>query len=286
MSTHRVSPPRIDGRATRAARPPAELAGASDAYRQTGFILGAEVDLVLAGFELEGAHAEAASGAKFRNRVVAAAYGPWSRSWLARLQALHAIEWGNYSSATVLVRAAADFEAAVVAHLEGGAAEWSEWLDSGGIAAAHADHATEFRLHAFRSAESLARHPTLGEIYRAASDLALPHFGATALLTAAESDATRVAATFGDRDFHLGLAELVLGWLLGLGAAHWELFGEQRAGFPPAPEGVSAWLERAQRALERRDRCRFERIERDGISRILISNWRREPRAVPRRMLL
>ncbi|MCL6645491.1 MAG: hypothetical protein K6U88_11035 [Dehalococcoidia bacterium] len=275
----------MNGRATRAQRPPADLPRSSDAYRQTSFVLGEEVDLVLEGLELEGRHAEACAGARYRNRVVAAVFGPWSRGWLARLQALHAAEWGDYSSAVILVRAAADMEAAAVAHLQSSAEEWSSWLDADGIADVHDLHASEFRLHPFRSAESLARLPALGEVYREASDFALPHFGSTALLTASDSNRERYLATFGDRDFHLGLAELVLGWLFRLGLAHWASF-KSDAPLPPVPDGVGGWCERATRTLQRKERCRLERVEREGLERALLVNWRREPRSAPKRILL
>lgn len=286
MSGHRISPPRVDGRASRAPRPPVELAGSSNAYRQAGFILGEELDLIVEGLALEGEMAEAASGAKFRTPLVAAVMSMWSRGWLARLQALHAAEWGDYSSAAALVRAACDFEAALEALLASDAEEWRSWLAEGGIGDAPALHAGEFRLHPFRSAESLARIPGLGTVYRAASALALPHFGATALLVASESNRERYLATFGDRDFHLGLAELVLGWLLELGRIHWEVVSQGSGRLPPAPAGAAGWLERAERAVVRRDRCRIEFIDHEGSERLLVVNWRREPRSPMRRVLL
>ncbi|GIW12840.1 MAG: hypothetical protein KatS3mg062_0279 [Tepidiforma sp.] len=286
MSGHRISPPRVETSVSRAPKPPAELAGSANAFRQTGFLLGEDVELVLEGLRLEAGHAESASGAKFRNRVAAAVFGPWSRGWLARLQALHAAEWGDYSSAAVLTRAAADFEAAAVAHLRDGAAEWSAWLDNGGLREAHEHHATEFRLHQFRSAETLAASPGLGVVYREASEFALPHIGVTALLTASESNAERYRATFADRDFHLGLAELVLGWLLRLGLAHAEYFAEAGPSLPPMPAETGPWAERAARAIDRRDRCRLETVEVGGESRTLVVNWRREPRSPARRVLL
>ena len=71
-------------------------------------------------------------------------------------------------------------------------------------------HATEIQLHAFRSAETMASHPVLGPVYRIVTDLSLPHFGATLLVAGSESDPSRIAATFADRDFHMGWAELSL----------------------------------------------------------------------------
>ncbi len=286
MSARRISPPRVDPRATRSPRPPAELAGSSNAYRQLSFILGEEADLVVEGLSLEGEFAQAASGAKFRTPPVAATLSMWSRGWLARLQALHALEWGDYSSAAVLVRAACDFGAAAIALLTSDAAEWRTWFEGDGFGEVPSLHASEFRLHPFRSAESLASVPALGTTYRESSALALPHFGSTALLVASESNRERYAATFGDRDFHLGLAELGLGWLLTLGRVHWELVEQHPSGLPHVPDGVTTWTERAGRALGRKDRCRIEAVEHDGVERFLVVNWRREPRSPMRRVLL
>ncbi|WP_322818554.1 hypothetical protein [Tepidiforma sp.] len=286
MSSHRISPPRVYPEATRAARPPTELAGSADTHRQTSFILREELDLLVEGLELEGQHAQVAAGSKFRNRVVAAVFGPWSRGWLARLQALHATEWGDYSSAAVLVRAAADFEAAAAAHLSDRAAEWTSWLEAGGIGEAPSLRAAEFRTHPFRSAESLARNPTLGSVYREASLFALPHLGTTALLTASESNGERYLATFADRDFHLGLAELVFGWLLRLGIGHAEIMRTAGAELPPLPQKAEDWAARAARLVARRNRCRLEDIEVEGESRLILVNWRREPRGAPKRVLV
>jgi hypothetical protein len=219
MAAPRVSPPRIFPVATGAAKPPLTAPGA-DAYRQTTFVLGPEVEAVLHALNLEGSAAEAASGAKFRNQRTASALLMWSRSWLCRLQALHAVQWGNYAAAIPLVRSAADHLAAQLALLGADASEWQSWVDDDGIANAPADHAMEYRLHAFRSAETLARVPVLGAVYRAATDLSLPHFGAALLVAGSDSTPERVLATFGDRDFHLGLAEMVLGWLHMLAAEH------------------------------------------------------------------
>ena len=171
--------------------------------------------------------------------------------------------------------------------LQDGAAEWQEWLDSGGLGQARGQHATEFRLHAFRSAEALASLPELGELYRQATDLALPHFGATLLLAGAESTLERLAMTFGDRDFHLGLAELALGFVLRLGAIQCDVLRESGSVFN-VPDGLA--LEHhaaaARQLASRRDRCVIEQIEVDGEPRQLVSNWRRQPGSTPLRVLL
>ena len=216
----RVSPPKVFPVATGAAKPPPDAGGSADAFRQSNFVLGSDIDLVLEGLNAEGSAAEASSGAKFRTQAMASAIGLWSRSWLVRLQALHAIQWGNYAAATPLIRSSADFAAAMLYLLRTGASEWQEWLDADGIAIAPTEHATQFRLHAFRAAEILAAHDILGPVYRVATDLALPHFGATLLVAGSDSAPDHVSMTFGDRDFHFGLAEIHLGLLFRLGVAH------------------------------------------------------------------
>ena len=287
MSAYRVSPPRISPVATRAAKPPAEASGSADAHRQTAFVLNDDVEMVLAGLNLEGAIAEASSGSKFRTQKMAAALGLWSRSWLSRLEALHALEWGNYVASIALVRAAADYQASSLYVLRTGALEWDEWLESGGIGLAPDQHATEFRLHAFRAAEVLAAHETLGPVYRTAMDLSLSHFGSTLLVAGSESAPDRVLMTFGDRDFHLGLAELNLGWLMQLGIAQVDALVEFEGVFAlPDRRGIDAWHARAMKLVEGRDRCRIETIEREGEKRYLVQNWRREPRSAPKRLLL
>lgn len=283
----RVSPPRISPAGTRAAKPPVEASGSADAYRQTTFVLGGEVETVLDGLNLEGAVAEASSGAKFRSQKMVAALGLWSRGWLSRLEALHALEWGNYVAAIALVRAAADYQASSLYVLRTGAAEWAEWLEGGGIGLAPDQHATEFRLHAFRAAEVLAAHDILGPVYRTTMDLSLSHFGSTLLVAGNESAADRVLMTFGDRDFHVGLAELNAGWLAQLGMAQLDAVVEFEGVFAiPDKRRIESWRTQASKLVEGRHRCRIETIQREGEKRYLVHNWRREPRSAPKRLLL
>lgn len=286
MSTPRVSPPRISPHATRAAKPPIDSPSA-DAYRQAGFVLGSAIDLLLRGLALEGAVAEASSDSKHRTQAMASALGLWSRSWLTRLEALHAMEWGNYPAAIALVRSATDYAAGEIYLLRQDAAEWLEWLENRGIALAPEQHATEYRLHAFRAAEVLAAHDILGPIYRAAMDLSMPHFGSTLLLAGSESDPSRVLMTFGDRDFHLGLAEIVLGWLLMLSVAELEAAVEHGSTFAiPDRAAIEAFAGEARKMAANPDWCRLEETEVEFQKRYLVQNWRRKPGSAPKRVLL
>jgi hypothetical protein len=282
----RVAPPRIDPALAGAPRPPAGAPGA-DAHRQTTFVLGGEVDHILEGLDLEATAARASAGAHYRKQVTAAAMMAWSRSWLARLQALHATQLGNYAAALPLVRAAADYEAASIAMLESEAAEWEEWLATGGVAREPRLHATAYRLHPFRSAETLAAHPGLGRVYREASDLAMPHFGATLLVAGSESGPERILATFGDRDFHLGLAELVLGWLAALGEVQLGAIADHPAAIAlPDPGAAERWRARAAELIARSDRCRLEVLDTPEGPRTVVQDWRKRPGDAPRRIVL
>jgi hypothetical protein len=285
--TLRVSPPRIFPQATGATKPPIGAAGSADAYRQASFVLGHDIDLVLDSLNAEGEIAEASSGAKQRTQPMAAALGLWSRAWLCRLQALHAVQWGNYAAAMPLVRSAADLQAAQLWLMRTAAEEWVEWLEGGGIALAAPQHATEYRLHAFRSGEILASHDILGPVYRTSTDLSLAHFGATLMLAGNDSTPERVLMTFADRDYHHGLAELVLGWLHLLSAAQASAIAESGSPFV-IPEGhrIASLGGRAQEAGSLPDRCRVESVEIEGVQRYLVHNWRRAPGAAPKRLLL
>lgn len=250
-------------------------------------MLGAEADLVVEQLTFEGRVAAASSGSKYRTQTLAAALAQWTSCWLCRLQALHAVEWGNYVSAMPLVRAASDHHAAMLYVLSDGAAEWQDWLRAGGIARSNDFQADEFVLHPFRAAEVLAADPVLGPIYRTATDLSLSHFGARLLLTAADSSPGKVAVTFGDRDFHLGLAEIVLGWLLAMGSAMASTLEANADVFASADEQESTRLrEAAARALGRNDRCGIETRETPEGMRYLVSGWRRVPGGAPRRIVL
>ena len=283
----RVAPPRVFAHPGRSSRPPAGTPGA-DAHRQAGFVLGGEIDLVLEGLAIEGRIAEHLAGPRTRKHPVAAVVALWSRGWLSRLEALHATETGNYAAALALVRAATDYAAAELAILRTSGEEWVEWIEDGGVALAPAQHATEYRLHPFRSAEVLAGHEVLGRVYRGSTDLSLPHFGSTLLVAGSDSDPNRIAVTFGDRDFHVGLAEIVLGWLLELSAAqlHAVVEASEALSTQSFASDVSAFEGRVAVPMGRKDRCRLESTEVDGLPRVLVQNFRRAPGSAPGRILL
>ncbi len=262
------------------------MAGAADAHRQTAFVLGEEVGHALAGLRLESAVAGEAAGARHRTVAVAALLATGSRGWLARLQALHALEWGNYAAAVALVASAAELEAACAALIADGGGAWRGWLEGDGLRDLPEERAAGIALGAPPEVADLPAR--LAETRAAAGALAGAAPGATILLAGGESGAGRLAVTFGDRDFHLGLAELTGGWLLALGAAKAELLLAEGGPLPlPDADALRGWAREAERLLSEPRRCRMERAtDGDGDERYVIENWRRAPTGAGRRLAL
>jgi hypothetical protein len=284
MPGFRVSPPRIHPEAERSSRPPAGSAGSVDAHRQTAFVLGETVDLVLEGLRLESAVAEEAAGSRYRTVTVAALLATGSRAWLARLEALHAIESGAYAAAVPLVAGAADHEAACASILRG-SDDWQDWLDADGVGDLPEAHATELALGA--PPDDAGVPELLADVRAAARALAQPSPGASALLSGGESGPGRLAVTFGDRDFHMALAELATGWLLALGVAKVELLLEAGDVLPISDaDALARWARAARRELDAPRRCRIERREVAGAERYVVENWRRAPAGAVRRIVL
>ena len=287
MADVRVSPPRVFGGAARAPRPPQDAGGAVDAHRQTGFVLGDEADLVVEGLEREAAVAGDAAGAKYRKPPVAFALAFWSRSWLGRLEALHAVEWGNYAAAVPLVLSAAEQMAASLAVLTPGAREVEDWVAAGGVANAPERHGTRLPGASISIEGVLAGHEGLAAVHAAAERLAQPDLGTTLVLAGGESAPGRLAVTFADRDFHAGLAELVLGWLLEAGAAQAEALVGAADGLPVAdPDGLRDFAERARTKASDRRRCRAIVAEGATGPELTIENWRRASGGAGKRIVL
>ena len=279
---YRVSPPRIFGDATRSPKPALGSVSA-DAYRQSNFLLSEEIDLFLRGLNLESSIALVFSGSKYRNQDIASLLVNWSRSWLARLQALHSLENGNYSAAFPLVRASIDHAATQSALIKNGARDWTNWLEGEGIRNDNEAHAVSIGLGRFRSGEFLASEHELGLIYRVVSDFTLPHFGSTLLVAGGEPSEGRVAPTFADRDFHLAFSEIIIGWLLKIGISSFSLIESADEKYQhPHIDLIKEWIGEAERLLGDKKKS-F--IHYDGQNYVL-ENWRRSPTARAKRVIL
>jgi hypothetical protein len=149
--------------------------------------------------------------------------------------------------------------------------------------------AFEFELGRFFAGEVLAADPVLRAIYRPASDLGRPNFGATLLQVAPESNNVRLAITFADASFHLGWAELVTGWLLALALRQLRVILDAQGIFPASGEARSSYeslVVQTEAALRREDRCRIEEVEQDNARRYVVHNFRRSGSGAAKKIIL
>jgi hypothetical protein len=201
---------------------PAEAAGeqALDAYRQTRFILGNDVDLFAETMDLQLALVEDANpgtSSQYRTTELAAISALWSRAYMALADAMLLVSRGSYASTLPLVRAACELIAAEEGLRAGEMDQHHEWLEST-LRPDEKHKAFEFQIGKYFAGGVLYGDDALRGIYRPAADLGRPAFGASLLLVGPESSNTRLAVSFGDASFHQGWAEIELGWLLALSA--------------------------------------------------------------------
>lgn len=276
---------------------PSDLApDAEDAWRQTGFILGADLRLLEANLDLQVRVAASGYQISARTMRMAAIASLWSRALVTAGDAAHLARAGSYQSALGLVRQAVELLAAE----RGLASDPQAWEDFKGWAhrgySTHAgSRADEVGLGHYFAGEEIASDAALRVIYRGASDLARPNFGPTALFVANEATHQRYPLVFGDRAFHLGWAELISGWLLHLGAAQLHL-ALHAANHFPAPSELREEVVTHVRAIEAHlaslaagetPRCRLEEyIDEDGRRRHLLIDFRRRPGDAAKRVLL
>ncbi len=122
------------------------------------------------------------------------------------------------------------------------------------------------------------------------SDLSRPNFGPTALFAAAEGNHERYPLVFADQAFHLGWAQLLLGWTLRVGVTQLHTAMHLPQQFPaPAElrERVVAHADAVDRLLAAPERCRVEEVaDGDGRRRHLVVEFRRQSADAPKRLLL
>ena len=252
-----------------------------DAYRQTGFLL--SDDLLLFERAMNVQLAIVAANKKARTPAAAAILSFWSRTFSHLADARTLVSLGSYASCAPLLRSALDCLAVQRGLVRDGFGEYEEWLE-GAIAQAKAQNALAFDPGRYRAASVLAEDERLGPLYRLLTDLSMPHFGSTAFQTGSDSNLQKLSLSFGDSAFHLGWAELSMGWLLMLCGA--QLQTVVAAGPIVVTEGLSADIENLasdmKPAVEGDRRCYVEEAE----GRFLFHNFRRKPGGVPRRLIL
>ena len=165
--------------------------------------------------------------------------------------------------------------------------QFLEWL-AGSLTPNEAHKATDIGMGRYFAGETLAADARLRGVYRPASELGRPNFGATLLEVGPESNNARLALTFADTTFHIGWAELVLGWLLALCERQLAVVVHASDVFPIHEDTHRAYTDFARR-VDRRSRARSAAGSRKSMSelkRYLVHNFRRQPSGAPKKMLL
>jgi hypothetical protein len=267
---------------------PPESAGdqVQDAYRQTRFVLGEDLDLLQDLMTLQLGLVKDAY--QTRTHAAAAILGLWSRSYTYVSDAAMLASRGSYASVLPLARNACECIAATEGLRAGEMSMHHEWLASTLTPNEHFK-AFEFQLGRYFAQEVVANDALLRSVYRPAADLGRPAFGATLLQTAPESNNVRLAIAFADASFHLGWAEITLGWLLALAARQLQVVFEAVDIFSFSDERHARYQslrKQVDAALTRNDRCRIEEVDDRGDVRYLVHNFRRATSASPKKMLL
>lgn len=269
---------------------PDDHAGATvqDTYRQTQFVLGADLRLFAEGMGLQLGILDDSSHSRYRTHAYAAVVGTWSRAYSALADACLLVTRGSYASAPNLVRSACELIAAEyqVQHDEMG--EFIGWM-LGHLKPDEEHKAFDVGLGHYFAGTTLAADQQLRTVYRAASDLGRPNFGATLLEVGPESNNLRLAYAFADASFHAGWAEIELGWLLRCAERQLAVAAHMRDVFNITDEAHAAvvtYAARVQQTLGNPGRARIEEVEPDGFKRWLVHNFRRQPSGAPKKYLV
>ena len=267
-------------------RPQGATLAVLDSFRQTQFLLGSDLPLLQRAMNLQ--LRIVADSEKRRTHPTAALLGLWSRTFAYLADACLLLHRGGYASCPPLIRAACDAIAAQRSLLAGDLDEYLQWAAA--AVRQNRDHAAlEIALGRYRAGSVLAQDPRLGAIYRVVTDLSMPHFGATVLQVAPETSLQRMSVAFADNAFHLGWAELIMGWLLALADAQLETpirIGAAADVFRVSDEAKSEYERLSQEieaALANPRRCRVEEVEG---GRYLFHNFCRTSSNAPKKMLL
>lgn len=269
-------------------KPEALAPAAEDAWRQTGFALGSDLRAIETGLTLQLRIVGTGYSPVARNMTMAAFASLWSRAFACTADATALIRRGAYQSALPLVRQAVEH---IAAQSQLGAEFDAFKIWSHRAYARHAPaRAEEVGLGHYFAGEAIAADEHLRLIYRAASDFGRPNFGPTALFVANEASHERYPLIFADSAFHLGWAQLLLGWLLRLEAAQLHIALHAREQFP-APQALrdeaAGHVRTIEPILDTDGRCRLEEyVDDEAHRRHLLVDFRRQPADAAKRILL
>jgi hypothetical protein len=265
-----------------------EPSAAQDAFRQAQFVLGADLKLFAEGMALQLRILNDSSHSRYRTHVYAAVVSTWSRAYAALADACALVTRGAYASVPNLVRSACELIAAEYQLHREEMGEYVGWL-LGHLKPDEERKAFDVGLGHYFAGSTLAADDHLRLVYRAASDLGRPNFGATLLLAGPESNNARLAYAFDDRAFHIALAEIELGWLIRLCERQVAVAVHMSDVLNITPETHAAYADYSTRIdalLANPSRARVEEIEQDNFKRWLIHNFRRQPSGAPKKLLV
>jgi hypothetical protein len=267
----------------------AEAGPTQDAFRQTQFLLSAELDLFHRAMNLQLRIAkETFPFSRNRTHDLTAIAGLWSRTYLYLSDALLLTMRGSYAATLPLVRTAAECIAAQEGLRAGEITLYRQWLSTT-LQPDDRFKAFEFELGRYFSGETLASDATLRAIYRPAAELGRPNFGATMLQSGPESNMRMVQMAFADTTFHQGFTELTAGWLIALAGRQLRVLVEAEDIVPVKPE-ARAEYETLQAeidvSLSRDDRCRIEEVMDGNVRRYVVHNFRRQGSGSPKKLIL
>lgn len=287
--THRVAPVIAPESWELPGKPDGASAVIQDAYRQTSFQLGGDLRLLHEGMNLHLRVVRDSHASAYRTHALAAAVMLWSRAFLAISDGATLVTRGSYAGCAALVRVACECIAASTQLRAEELPAFREWLAEA-LRPDERTKAIDIGMGQFFAGSTIAADPRFATVYRAASELSRPHIGASLLMVAPESNAQRLAVTFGDQSFHFGWAQLVLGWLLALCGTQLQLVTEGgRDVFNVTDEAAAAiadWQGRVDAALADPARCAMTLLIDEGGSRWLVTNFRRQAGGAPRKLLL
>jgi|SRR5579875_111625 len=261
---------------------------AVDAYRQTEFALRADLRLLETGMNLQLKIVAETYPAPHRTMRAAAFQLYWSRAFHALSDAAALILRGSYVSVPALARTACECLAAAA---QLGGDEHAIFLDflREALRPDERFHAIDVGKGSYLAGGTLAAVERLGYVYRIASELSRPGIGATLLVTAPESNRQRLAVLFGDQAFHLGWAQLTLGWLIALCTVALDLATADGAPLYCSEEtraAIAAYRPEVDAALADPQRCAVQEVDSDGERRLLVVNFRRQTGGAPQKLLL
>ena len=288
----RISPITFPTEPIAAPKPPPDAPpSVRDAFRETGFALGAEVRWLADALNLQRKIAGQSGHSKLRNRRFASALLFWSRVHGAGIDLLALTAGASYGSCLPLLRSAFEWLGAEQAVVGEEQAEFEDWLrgdPQGGWGPHPQLRATDVAMGQYMAGQQIAMSEETGAAYRAAAELARSHFGPSALLSAAESHDKRLAVSWAEPRFHHGWAQLLFGWQrllqdrqcrFAVGAGLFGVEAEDRAEYQRLHR-LGAEMQAAP------GRCTAEWILDGGRQRLLIENFRRQPAGAPKRILL